>query len=218
MRLRFTPDRTGWGGGGGFFGGVNYWWDHDYPRAEHHFSTMLHELTSIEVSIDGSEILAPVDSELCKFPIAYVSEPGHWRQTDAEAAALRAYLLKGGFLIFDDFSDRFSGWEWMNFQEQMQRVLPGYHLVKLDASHPIFHSFFDIDSLETFRHPYYGMQVQFWGVFQDDDPSKRLLAIINYDNDVGESWEWSDTGVIPIDITNEAYKLGINYIVYALTH
>ncbi len=215
VRLRFTPDWAGWGGGGGFFGGVNYQWDHDYPRAERHFTKILSELTTLDVTVDASNILSASDPELFKYPVAYVSEPGHWTQTEAEAEALRAYLMKGGFLIFDDFQ----GSHWFNFEEQLRRVLPDLRLVQLDASHPIFHSFFEIETLEQFYYPLPPYQPStFYGVFEGNDPAKRLLLIANYDNDVGESWEWSDRGFIPIDLTNEAYKLGINYIVYALAH
>ena len=215
VRLRFTPDWAGWGGGGGFFGGVNYQWDHDYPRAERHFTKILSELTTLDVTVDASNILSASDPELFKYPVAYVSEPGHWTQTEAEAEALRAYLMKGGFLIFDDFQ----GSHWFNFEEQLRRVLPDLRLVQLDASHPIFHSFFEIETLDQFYYPLPPYQPStFYGVFEGNDPTKRLLLIANYDNDVGESWEWSDRGFIPIDLTNEAYKLGINYIVYALAH
>jgi hypothetical protein len=214
VRLRFTPDYTGWGRGGGFFAGVNYWWDHDYPTAERHFSTMVAELTAVSVTVDASNILAVTDPGLSQYPVAYVSEPGHWTQTDEEAAAFRAYLLKGGFAIFDDFT----GQDWFNFELQMGRVLPELRLVRLDASHPIFHSFFEIESLEPFVHPMGRFPASFYGVFEDNDPTKRLLVIANYDNDIGDAWEWSDTGWVPIDLSNEAYKLGINYIVYAMTH
>jgi hypothetical protein len=87
----------------------------------------------------------------------------------------------------------------------------------LDATHPVFHSFFALDTLD-FRHPYEGVQSEFWGIHEDNDPEKRLMAIINYNNDIGELWEFSATGWFPIPLTNEAYKLGINYIVYAMTH
>jgi hypothetical protein len=211
VRLRYTPDRASWGRG---FFGADYQWDHDYPRAERHFTKILTELTSISVTLDASNILALDDPTLLQYPVAYMSEPGHWTQTDEEAASLRDYLLKGGFVIFDDFAE----WQWFNFEEQLRRVLPDHRLVRLDASHPIFHSFYEIESLDGYVHPYRFLPSSFYGIFEDNDPNKRLLIIANYDNDIGESWEFSDTGLIPIDITNEAYKLGINYIVYAMTH
>ncbi len=209
VRLSFTP-LSRWGGGGRRRGLM---WDHDYPRAERHLMKLLQELTAVSPYMDGSNILAADDPELFNYPVAYVSEPGYWTVTQAEAQGLRNYLLKGGFLIFDDFA----GYDWANFAEKMLTVLPEGRPVRLDASHPIFHSFFEIEVLDHV-HPYIGVPSEFWGIFEDNDSSKRLMVIVNYNNDIGESWEYSDSGWWPIDITNDAYKLGINYIVYAMTH
>jgi hypothetical protein len=214
VRLRFTPDEVGFGNGGGFFGGVDYSWDHDYPRADQHLMTLLKELTAIGVETGGGNILSARDPELFRYPVAYMAEPGHWTLTDDEAATLRAYLQKGGFIIFDDFAGYT---QFFGFQESLLKVLPDARLLQLDASHPIFHSFFEIDTLD-FRHPYYDVDASFFGVFEDNDPTKRLLLIANVNNDIGESWEWSDTGFIPIDLSNRAFRLGVNYLVYALTH
>lgn len=214
VRIRYTPAATGYGGGGGFFGGINYQWDHDYPRSDHQFPTLLGELTTIAARNDSSNILAVTDPELLRYPVAYFCEAGWWTQTDEEAAAMRAYLLKGGFIIFDDFAG--SG-ALGNFQRQMARVLPEARLVPLTLDNPIFHAFFDIPTLEM-RHPYYGVNATFLGIYEDNDPARRLLAIVNYNNDISESWEWSGTGFIPIDLSNEAFKLGVNYVVYAMTH
>ena len=90
-------------------------------------------------------------------------------------------------------------------------------LVRLDTSHPIFDSFFRITTLD-YRHPYFGHPSEFYGIFEDNDPSKRLMVIVNYNNDIGDYWEWSDAGFVPIELSNEAYKLGVNYLMYALTH
>lgn len=214
VRLRYTPDYVGRGGSGSFLRGVDFQWDHDYPRAERHFTKILSELTVLNTVTEGHNILAVDDPELMKYPVAYMAEPGRWTMVDHEVEALRNYLLKGGFVIFDDFADS----DWFNFENQMRRVLPDHQLVQLDVSHPIFNSFFEIETLDEYYHPYYYVPSLFYGVYEDNDPSKRLMAIVNYNNDIGESWEWSDRGFIPIDLTNEAYKLGINYIVYAMTH
>jgi len=211
VRLRYAP-LEGFSGGGGYFRG-DVKWDHDYPRAERNFVKILDELTAIGPYMRGGNILAVDDPELFKYPVAYLVEAGFWTLTPDEAESLRNYLLKGGFLIFDDFAGR----QWYNFQDRMRDVLPDGRLVELDASHPIFHSFFDIDALGHV-HPYYGVKSVFYGIFEDNDPSKRLLVVVNYNNDIGESWEWSDMGFIPIELSNEAYKLGVNYIVYGMTH
>lgn len=191
-------------------------WSHDYPRAERNFMKILDEITTVHpyTGPAGGVILDIGSPEIFKFPISYMAEAGYWTQTDEEAANLGAYLRKGGFIIFDDFR----GGDWTNFQFQLERVLPDARLVLLDVSHPIFHAFFDVASLDFVQ--FYGRNehAYFYGVFEDNDPAKRLLLIANYNNDIGEYWEFSDTGWTPIDLSNEAYKFGVNYIVYGLTH
>lgn len=205
-RIRFEPI-GGWG--------RDQKWDHDFPRAERNFTRILSELSTLEPyqGPSGGNVLALDDPELFKYPIAYLCEPGFWTPTDAEAEGLRNYLRKGGFLIVDDFA----GPQWFQFEEAMRKVLPDGQLVRLDATHPIFDSFFRIESLD-YDHPYFGVKAEFLGVFEDNDPSKRLMVIVNYNNDIGDYWEWSDAGFFPIEMSNEAYKLGVNYIMYAMTH
>src|SRR5262249_25157746 len=168
--------------------------------------------------IVGGNILKLDDPELMKYPVGYFSEPGGWFPNDKEVEGLRNYLLKGGFVIFDDFGQMrgYGQADWLNTVQQMQRVLPGAQIVPLDDHHPIFHSFYDI-KLDVIRQTYRGIPV-YYGIYEDNDPNKRVLAILNYNNDIGEFWEFSDEGFDPIAITNEAYKLGVNYIMYALTH
>jgi hypothetical protein len=207
-RIRYsTPAELG-----GFRGGWDEPWSHDYPRAERHFTKILSELSTLRVRADASNVLTLDDPELFKYPIAYLCEPGFWTPSEAEVAGLRSYLEKGGFLIVDDFE----GSHWYNFEAQMRRVLPEGRLVQLTADHPIFDSFYRVQSLD-YVHPYYGTPSTFHGIFEDNDPTRRLMVIVNYNNDVAEYWEFSDTGMFPLDLSNEAYKLGVNYIVYALT-
>lgn len=213
VRIRYNP----YGGQRvrrGRFGGREPMWAHDYPRGERNFMKILEETTYIHPLVDGSNILTLDDPRLFQYPVAYIIEVSAWDPTEAEVAGLREYLLKGGFLIVDDFR----GYQAMdNLEFQMGRVLPGVQFVQLDASHEIFDSFFRIDPHKVV--PPYGPQDPKWyGVFEDNDPAKRLMVIANYDNDISEYWEWSDQGFYGIDLTNEAYKLGVNYIVYGMTH
>ena len=189
-------------------------WAHDYPRAERNLSRILGEVTSLNPFLgpNGGNVLTLDDPELHKFPFAYMSEPGYWTLNDDEARGLRTWLQKGGFLLFDDFR----GDHWQNFEQQLRRVLPDAQLVELDISHPVFHSFFDIDTLEMYEM--YGLPVRFYGVYEDNDPRRRLMIVANYNNDIGEYWEFSDTGWYPIDLTNDSYQFGVNYVMYALTH
>jgi hypothetical protein len=209
-RFMFARLRYGGAGGGGFRRDPP--WSHDYPRSDWHFMRIIEEITFVRTHRDESNIFALDDPDLCNFPVAYMSEPGYWTMSDEEAAGLRQYLQKGGFVIFDDFRGR----DWDNFELQMRRVQPDLRFIQLDVDSLVFHSFFEIKSLEF--QAYYDRDPIFYGLFEDNDPKKRLMAIANYNNDLGEYWEFSDTGFVPVDLSNEAYKFGVNYVVYAMTH
>jgi hypothetical protein len=211
---RFTYARIRYSQSGGEFGGrFDIKWIHDYPRSDRHFPKIVEELTTIRVRTDSSVILTLDDPDLMKFPFVYLCEAGYWLPSDAEVAGLRNYLLKGGFVIFDDFE----GNQWFNFENQMRKVLPEARVLPITTKHPIFDSFYRIESLE-YNHPVYGMPASFFAIYEDNDPAKRVMAIINYNNDISEYWEFSDEGLYPIDLTNEAYKIGVNYIIYAFSH
>jgi hypothetical protein len=193
-------------------------WRADYPQMEQNLATMLREMTTIRTDPSRTNVYAFDDPELNQFPIAYLSEPGYWYPTESEVMGLRQYLARGAFLIVDDF--HFED-EWEVFQTAMQRVLPDARIDRLDVSHPIFDSFFHIKTLKV---PYpgrlgeQGVMGEFFGIHEDNDPTKRLMVIINYNMDVGDYIEWSGTDIYARASTNEAYKFGINYIIYGLTH
>jgi hypothetical protein len=97
-------------------------------------------------------------------------------------------------------------------------VLPGARIDRLDLSHPVFHSFFDIRTLDMDYPSNPWLKAEFLGIHEDNDPAKRLMVVINYNNDIGDYMEWSETNIWPVNVTNEAYKFAINYIMYGLTH
>ncbi|MBC7893913.1 MAG: DUF4159 domain-containing protein [Cytophagaceae bacterium] len=189
-------------------------WEFDYPAMERHLMTMMREVTALEPHQAGSNIHDMDDPELMKYPVSYLSEPGYWVPTDSEAAGLRTYLAKGGFLIVDDFMRN----EWLNFERSMRRVLPDARIVELDVTHPIFDAFFHIDSLKMHHPQATYLNAHFFGIYEDNDPTKRLMVIINYNTDIGDFMEWSDDGFWPVNVTNDAYKLAINYLIYGMTH
>lgn len=211
-RFRFV--RLRWDEGLGGFGrrGMRSAWNHDYPRAERNLARILQELTFIGLNPEG-RILGLDDPEIFNYPILYMWEPGFWVMTDQQGARFREYLLKGGFALFDDFEHE----QWDNLEAQMRRVLPEARWVKLDASHPIFDAFFRMKDI-NFPHPMYGITPTYYGIFEDNDRQKRLMVVANHNHDVAEYWEFSDQGLWPIDLSNEAYKLGVNYMIYGLLH
>jgi hypothetical protein len=195
--------------------GVQDAWSHDYPRAELNLSAIIRELTYVDIHDDGNEILTLDDPELFKYPIALMWKPGFWNLTDREAESFRAYLLKGGFAIFKDVEGPA---QWANFEAQMHRVLPQGRLVRLDASHQIFTAFFPIEDSGAIAHPMSHVRPSYYGIFEDDDPSRRLLVVANFDSHVPDDAERSSQGRFPLDASNAAYKLGVNYMIYGLSH
>ena len=195
-------------------------WSYDWPDMEENLERILDFLTAIRGNTTPtSNILRMDDPDLLQYPVAYLSEPGFWYPTDAEAAGLREYIHKGGFLIVDDFH---YPEEWQVFENAMMKVLPDARIERLDITHPIFNSFFPIKSLKV---PYpgrlgeMGLMGEFFGIYDPDDPSgRRLRVVIDYNQDIGDYIEWSANGVYAVAPTNEAYKFLINYLVYGLTH
>jgi hypothetical protein len=195
-------------------------WAHDYPEAESNFMLILRELTLVRPHMDRFNIVRMDSPDLFKHPALYFSEPGGWRMTDAEMNGLRAYLMKGGFIVIDDFPR--SGYrgrdDYSQFAYQLKRLLPDAEVMNLELNHPIFDSFFHItepwksgSNQDGYTNP------EFYAVFEDNDPTKRVMMVINYSNDLGENWQFSSSGMQPLDRTNESWRLGINYYIYALT-
>jgi len=216
VRLKYTTAP-----GGYWYQGLPSW-AHGYPVSEDNLMKIMNELSFLHGRTDAYNVMTLDDPELPRYPLAYIIEAGWWTMTESEAAGFRAYLLKGGFVIFDDFkvAGQFGagnrGWE--NFAENMNRVLPGVRFFDLQPGDPIFHTFFEIKSLEDFPQAYNAGRPVFRGVYEDNDPRKRLMVVINYNTDISQYWEWSGRGLRPFDETNEAYKLGVNYLIYGMTH
>jgi len=197
-----------------WYGGRGAPWAHDWPRGEEHFLKIFNEMTATPVHVAESSIMGLSDPELFKFPVAYMAEPGFWSMGDAETRALRDYLMKGGFMIMDDFRGR----DWGNVELNVSKMFPEGRWVDLDASHAIFHSFFEINTLDIIPQAYDAGRPIFRALFEDNDPNKRIMIIAAYNTDMSEFWEWSDTGYAPVPVSNEAYKIGINLFIYGLTH
>lgn len=204
-RFTFTRIRFSGIGRGG--------WDHDYPQADRHLPLILNEITALRPRLDATNVLMLEDPKIFENPILYIWEPGFWRISAEGGKNLRDYMLKGGFVIFDDFEAD----QWVNFEAQLRVALPDAVIYPLDLSHPVYHSFFDMNSI-TLPHPSVNVVPGYYAVHEDNDRTKRIMALINHNADVAEYWEWSDRGRFAIDMTNDAYKLGVNYIIYAMTH
>lgn len=190
-------------------------WSHDYPEGERNMMKIMNELSSLGPHIEETNVMAFDDPEIFKYPVVYLCEPGRqFYLTDEEVLNFRAYLQKGGYVIVDDF--RYDDWGY--FEAQMRRVLPDVHFFDLDQTHPLFHSFFEINSPTEIPQNYDSGQPIFRGIYEDNDPKKRLMVAVAYNTDISEFWEWSGTGIRPIEENNEAFKLGVNFFMYGVLH
>ena len=193
-------------------------WSFDWPDMEENLGRILPEITTLHPHPNRYNIFRMDDPELLKFPVAYLSEPGYWFPTESEVIGLRTYIEKGGFLIVDDF--HFPE-EWRVFEEAMRRVLPNGRIERLTIDNPVFNVFFQIKTLHV---PYpgrlgeQGLIGEFYGIYRNNDPQDDLIVVINYNMDIGDYMEHQTRGFYAVDPTNEAFKFGINYLIYGLTH
>jgi hypothetical protein len=189
-------------------------WHHDYPFSEDLFLTMVSEVTAIHTTRESYKVVRVDSPEIFRFPWVYVSEPGYLQLTAKEIANFREYLSRGGFVICDDFRGR----DLNVLRSEMKKVFPDQDLFRLDVSHPVFHSFYDLQSIDM-DPPYYderylGGKPEFWGL---NDGNGRLVMIANQNNDLGEFMEGLDHGEKPLKWSALSVKLMVNYLAYAMT-
>jgi hypothetical protein len=194
-------------------------WHHDYPYSDELLVGLLHELTGIQVSPKAYTIVRLDSDEIFKYPFLYLSEPGFMVLTDKEISNLGEYIRRGGFIMADDFRSAayLHGPEELEvLKYYLKRAVPERQLVQLDITDPIFHSFYDVDTLNM--TPPYGEKLftpEFWGMY---DEHGRLQVIANYNNDIGDFWKYLDEGQKPLKDSSRSIRMGVNYIVYSMTH
>ena len=211
-------------GGGNFFPPQGTGWSMDSPGADCKFMGGVHRLTGLNV-FPNPNMVEVLDEELFKFPYAYVAEPGGMDLTNEEVARLREYLLRGGFIHADDFWGRY---ELANFEFQMKRVFPEYSFESIPLSDPAFHTFFDIDELIQIPGEGAGCTpgAPTYERYDDTEPrilglkdeKGRWLVIATYNSDLGDAWEYMDLPCYPAKYSGQAYRLGLNFMIYAATH
>ena len=191
------------------------------PKADRHFVQGVRRLTRIHTR-SVEQVVDLETDEIYNWPWIYVVEPGHWELTDEQAKKLRDYLLRGGFLMTDDFHGTF---EWDIFMESMSKVFPDRAVVDIENKDAIFHVLYDLD--ERFQVPgvvtfgtgrtyeYDGVEAKWRAIYDDKG---RIMVAICHNMDLGDAWEWADNPNYPEKYASLAYRIGINYIIYAMTH
>ena len=227
-RLMYPPAPGGRFGRGGYgrMGGMDWThgnaiWTQDFPRADRHFVQAVRRLTRLHVR----SVEQPVnldESDVYDWPWLYAVQVGHWNLSDNQAAAMREYLLRGGFFMCDDF------WgenEWQTFMASMRRVFPDRQPVDLPNDSGIFHTVYDLDDrYQVASQGSVNRGVTFkcspcpdkWRGITDD--KGRVVVAIVYQSDVGDSWEWADGATYPAEYAALGIRIGVNYIIYSMTH
>ncbi len=197
-------------------------WTQDYPRADRHFSQALRRLTRIHVRSVEQPVNLDDGDDVYNYPFLYAVQTGEWNLTEAQAAKFRDFLLRGGFFMCDDFWGDF---EWGVFSESMRRVFPDRPIVDLENSDAVFHTIYDLDERYQVASMGSAMSGRTWkcqgcearwrGIYDDNG---RLMVAICFNSDVGDSWEWADTPSYPERFAALGIRIGVNYVVYSMTH
>ena len=209
-------------------GGVLDWreggtsWTQDYPRADRHFAQALRRLTRLHARSVEQPVNLDDGDDVFDYPWLCAGEMGDWKLTPAQAAKLREYLLRGGFLMLDDF---WGTEEYGRFEESMKLVFPDRDVVEVDNSDAIFHTVYDLDnrfqiagqwslrSGRTYRAD--GEKDHWLGIYDDHG---RVMVAMSFNSDIGDSWEWADDPRYPEKYSALGIRIGVNYVVYAMTH
>jgi Domain of unknown function (DUF4159) len=208
--------RRGYGYGGGT-------WTTDYPEADNNFIVGLREWAGTNLKIaPRPEALEILDDRIFDYPIIYVVEPGFMELSTEQAARLREYIMRGGFIFLDDF---WGEYEWENVQDQFHKILPEYEIKDLPLSHPIFHSYLDVEEVVQVPNVYNaqrgitsekgGIVPHYMGV---ENKNGRMVAFLARNCDLGDAWEWINDPAYPVKYGLPAYKVGINVVIYAMSH
>ena len=197
-------------------------WTQDFPRADRHFSAALRRLTRIQTrSVEQCVNLDEGDAY--DWPWLYAVQVGEWGLTQAQGAELREYLLRGGFFVADDFHGTY---EWQMFEKRIRYVFPDREIVDIPDDDPIFHAVYDLDKriqvpgaahlrdgCKDCNRGGYGAH---WRGIYDDN--RRIMVAISYNSDIGDAWEYADDAQYPAKFADMAMRLGVNYVIYAMTH
>lgn len=233
-RLMYPQNPEARFGGRGFrFGGMDWReggtsWTQDYPRADRHFVVALRRLTRLNVRSVEQPVNPDDNDDIFNWPWLAAGEMGDWLLSPAQAKKIREYLLRGGFIYMDDF------WgpdEWARFEYSMKNVFPDREIVEIDNADAIFHSVYDLDDRYQIlgqwalpgrggrRGGMYnrvaGTHAEWKGIYDDH---KRLMVAMSFNSDVGDSWEFADDPEYPDKYSELGIRIGVNYVMYALSH
>ena len=200
-------------------------WQTDWPKADKQFMFGIERLSNVRIVLDKDIAVPIMDPALFDYPFVYAVEVGNGMNlSEEEAARLREYMDRGGFMVVDDF---WGNREWSNFAYELNKIFPDKEVEEIPLDHEIFHAFFDIDEILQIPNVNNGC-----GGYRTDegdnsfvpyalavfDDKRRPMMVINYNTDLGDAWEWADAECYPAEFAGFAYRMGMNFIIYSMTH
>ncbi|MBT5031927.1 MAG: DUF4159 domain-containing protein [Proteobacteria bacterium] len=197
-------------GNNGWVGG--YGWAHNYPSSDQNLNQFIQEATGIDIDMMSYRWVDLGSEDVFEYPFAYVSEPGEMELSDVEVDNLREFVNRGGFVLLDDFD---GPQQLGNMFSNVQRAFPNKNWVALDIEHPIFHAQYELDDLHAMDDYVPGGYTTYYGMFND---AGDVVMVAGHNNDLANFWDWFDLPGTPIGPATDAFRLGVNYMVYALTH
>jgi hypothetical protein len=202
-------------------------WSQDFPRADRHFSLAVRRLTRIHVR-EAEQIVNLDEGDAYDFPWLYAVQVGEWGLTDAQGQALREYCLRGGFFMADDLHGQ---GEWYEFESRMKKAFPERQIREIPDDDPIFHVVYDLkEKIQVPGQAHLslgykrginsaggedGKGAHWRGIYDDNG---RVMVAVSYNSDIGDAWEYADAPEYPEPMTALAYRYGINYVIYSMTH
>jgi hypothetical protein len=187
-------------------------WAHNYPYSDQNLNRFLNRTTGLDVDLGSYRIVELGKDEVFEYPFAYVSEPGEMELTEKEVKNMREYIARGGFVLIDDFD---GPWQWEQLRSQVKRAFPELDFVQLPIDHPVFQMIFDLDDLQGMAEYVSGGHIAYYGLI-DERGTVVMLAGLN--NDLANFWEWYEQPSMPLKPAADAFRLGTNAVMYALTH
>jgi hypothetical protein len=187
-------------------------WSHNYPSSDENFNEFIDNATGIDVEVGSYRIVELGSEEVFEYPFAYVSEPGEMALTAQEQINLREFVDRGGFVLMDDF-DGVAQLE--NMRVEVQRVFPERPFFAITSDHQIFNIHFSLQDLERMAPYVPGGRIEYLGMLNDRG---ELAIAAGYNNDLANFWDWYDEARFPLEPAADAFRLGINFVVWSMTH
>jgi hypothetical protein len=187
-------------------------WSHNYPESDRNLNEFLSRATGVDVEEMSYRIIELGSDEVFDYPFAYVSEPGEMELTDKEVQNLREFIQRGGFILVDDFD---GPWQWEQMKSQVRRAFPDRDFVPVPIEHRVFHVHFDLNNLERMAEYVPGGSITYFGLFDDYG---NLAILAGHNNDLANFWDWYEEARMPLEPAADAFRLGANAVIYAMTH